>query len=134
LEVVKKWFGENIVRKEVYEVSFARRPEAQGRQMASALRQFCIKMEQLMGKSDAERMKPEMVVIAYVDPENVSSVRVLEGSGFVRKSEVVHEGEEVAVKKSKTDEAFVLDWRLLNKILKESGAGEWGVSKEAILT
>ena len=116
----------------VLEVSARRSPHAKEGQMASALRQACMRMIG-MGflAQEAQKLEdivnPHMIIIAFVSRDNKRSMQMLAAVGFERQNRT-NEYEY-------TDRLFILNWRKLYEIQesKRKAAGEGGyfhVSKE----
>lgn len=63
----------------VIEISYAKYPLAPKGQMASGLRQV---LWHIVAKNPFEPHRPKPLVMAYVDPDNRASSRVLQASGF----------------------------------------------------
>lgn len=100
---------------ELLEVSFAKYESAPPGQMASGLRQACDKVARLRVSEEDAKLIPDTIITAYVSPENIDSIHVLEASGFVAKGEIVYDPAE----SGETDVLYVLDWNKLNGILHE---------------
>lgn len=97
------------------EVSFAVRPLPDGAQsgsglMSSSLRQACLQVQMLLNAAEDK----EVVIFAFVDPENEGAQRTLEASGFVKKGLMKYdwdsEGETCL---------YILNWRILQKKIRE---------------
>ena len=101
----------------VFEISYAKHPDAPSGQMASGVRQVCIEGVKLNLVLDPESNRPYMSIVAYViDDErgtNKESIQVLEASGFEEKRKVIYD--EAA---SRPDRVFVLNWEKLDEKLK----------------
>jgi hypothetical protein len=70
---------ELVTRLSVVEISYAKYPLALKGQMASGLRQV---LGHVVAKNPFEPHRPKPLVLAYVDPDNRASARVLKASGF----------------------------------------------------
>ena len=100
----------------IFELSYAKFPDAEDCQIASAVRQVCIKLGNIMDIDiDPRTGEPKLTVTAYVDPVNKKSVKVLEAAGFVKRGKVLYSSEA-----TKKDDVYVLDWNLLSSKLQNS--------------
>src|SRR3989344_2523109 len=106
---------------DVLEISYARRPDAPDKQMASAVRQVCLKLSQMngaMAENDPNKLKPDFAVTAFVTTDNEKSQRVLEAAGFEKKGMMAREGEEDVGEQI----CYRLDWDNLHKISQDKAA------------
>lgn len=92
------------------EVSFAVRPLADGLQsgsglMSSSLRQSCLQVQTLLDSPS----KPEVVIFAFVHPDNLSAQRTLESSGFLKKGSMLYDWDSPEM-----TYLYLLDWALLH--------------------
>lgn len=102
---------------EMVEISYARHPDASPHQMASAVRQVCVKLASMMSNADklsstsyAELYK-NIIVTAYVldkEPPNTASINVLRSAGFEEKGKIRYDAY-----MEKDDRLFVLNWDTL---------------------
>lgn len=99
---------------QLLEVSFVKYDKAEAGQMASGLRQACHKIWLDNAREDTNG-RPNIVVTAYVDPENESSINVLESAGFVAKGDVIYDPKQSI----KSDVLYVLNWSLLDTLVHE---------------
>lgn len=93
------------------EVSFAVRPLASGQQfgsglMSSALRQSCLQIGRLL---EGEKFS-DIVISAFVDPQNAPSIRTLEASGFTNRGLMKYDWDS-----DDADVLYILDWQRLHE-------------------
>lgn len=107
--------------KKLIDVTFARYPKSNPGEglISSALRQMSLfvlaEWEFLKSKTgeDTDNLSPiDMAVIAYVEPDNVVSKRVLEKAGFTKKLDNIVYSEE----EPRPNELWLLDWDKVHKI------------------
>ena len=99
----------------VLEVSFAVRPLPDGMQsgsglMSSSLRQCCLQVQMLLNSPE----RPEVILFAFVHPDNIHAQRTLEASGFVKKGAMKYDWDS-----PEETYYYVLNWRLLQKKVRE---------------
>lgn len=100
----------------IFEISYAKLPEAPNKQIASGVRQALLMLAKEMERRDPTRTdvyRKDIFITAYVDPiKNQESVKVLEHCGFVKKGSTLYEeGEE------REDDVYILDWAKLREIV-----------------
>jgi len=98
-------------KRHALEVSFALKPLTNGIQagsglMSSALRQSCLQVRALLGYPK----QADLVIFAFIDPENEPSKRTLEASGFVRKGEMRYDSTT-----SDDSTLYILSWQKLHQ-------------------
>ncbi|PWU23593.1 hypothetical protein C5B42_02410 [Candidatus Cerribacteria bacterium 'Amazon FNV 2010 28 9'] len=97
------------------EISFAARPFSGGLQLgsgliSSAVRQSCLELRSLLSIQ-----KPsDLLIFAFVDPENLPSHRTMEAAAFVRQGEMKYDRDSY-----EESIVYTLDWNLLEKKLEE---------------
>lgn len=100
----------------VLEVSYARNPEAKGRQVASGLLQVCFQVNNMIGNGDESR--PTRQIFSFVDRKNFASIKVMEEAGFVLVGEILYE-----VENEDKDLVFKIDWEKAQSILRKEEYG-----------
>ncbi len=97
------------------EVSFAMRPLQSGVQMgsglmSSSLRQSCLQVHMLLNSPE----RPDVILFACIDPENLNAQRTVESSGFVKKGLMKYDwdSEDYTL-------LYILNWRLLQKKVRQ---------------
>jgi len=97
-------------RRGVLEVSYAKMPYGKRGLMSSALRQASMKAKRIRKKMG---YKTKLKIVAEIDPENVSSERVIRGACF----------EDTGEKLGRRDVRYLweINWRKLLRKMKEKG-------------
>lgn len=72
----------------IIEVSMAKWPEAPRGQMTIGLCLACIEINSLMSKDNSRSQK---TIVAYIDPENIASVKAFEKAGFEKQGRVYYD-------------------------------------------
>lgn len=95
------------------EVSFALRPMPSGQQsgsglMSSALRQSCMQIRAILNYPK----QANLVLFAFIDPENIPSRRTVEAAGFQKVGEMTYDS---TTREQK--ELFILNWTVLHNKL-----------------
>lgn len=129
----------------VSEVSYAKLKRAESGQVASALRQACLEMladQQVIDPNAVEVITKEqdeitgyrinLLVTAFIEPENEASKKVLKSVGFVRQNQdVIYKEADRNDPKASRDETYILDWNFLfQKILNKSNRAIFGTDTE----
>lgn len=121
-ELIKqKLLQEEAKNEMVLEVTVVKKPGAQERQIASALRQVCEQVSSLEGAYHVndETIKPKIYVTANVRKENKNSMRMLENACFERKGSVTYyEGDAEY-------DFYVLNWEKLNAFMHGKADSYW---------
>jgi len=104
-----------VAQRYALEISFAVRPLPDGMQsgsglMSSAVRQSCLQVQMLLTSLEPS----EVIIFAFVDPENIPAQRTLESSGFIRRGAMKYDSDS-------SDETYVyiLNWRILKRKIRE---------------
>jgi hypothetical protein len=97
---------------DIFEVSYARNPQARPGQVSSGLIQACFRLDLMLGNTERGE-KPSLPIVAFVESENRNSVSVLEHSGFER------------IGWLDGDEVYRLNWEKAQSILHESADEEF---------
>lgn len=110
LRIQKEILAGTPLKNKVWEISFARYqgddPASKKKKglISSAVRQACY----FFKKPESEK---ETDIIAYTDPDNAPSERVLEKAGFVKMGKIKYDEDD-----EKEDNFWILDWDKLNDI------------------
>jgi hypothetical protein len=107
------------------EVTYVKHPEAPKGLMASGLRQACWQVSRMDGSITDDQAIPHRIIFAFVKPENLDSITVLDHSGFVKKASGVywHLNDPLSNPHDKYD-CFVLDWAKLQNITQAKALNE----------
>ncbi len=97
--------------KKRYEVGFAINPDAPRHQVASALRQICVEIERVRRDKTSEDLIPSLPIVAFADPSNIKSRRVLEAAGFEIAAKMPYDNKP----DSEPIYYYELNWERLNK-------------------
>lgn len=118
----KEFVPQDTPAENVLEVLFSKHPQAQEGQIASALRQVCLKLSRTSAETGSEKeIKPPFVITAYSVPENKESHNVLKAAGFKNKGRIELYSEEEG---DITYDVFVLDWKKLNEAVQKNSHKE----------
>ncbi|OGD10384.1 hypothetical protein A2397_03870 [Candidatus Amesbacteria bacterium RIFOXYB1_FULL_44_23] len=91
------------------EISFAKSPDTPPGRMVGGIMQACLEISnrmQRVGDSDPNNI----VVLAYIDPENSNSIKAAEAAGFIGIGTVSGYGED-----TEPNKVYKLSWSLLNQ-------------------
>lgn len=112
----------------IYEISYAKHPDAPPRHIASGIRQACLELFKAgRRKNESPSVeKPKMHILAYIDPNNKNSILVAEASGFERKGSIVLEDEQG---NPEENEVYTLNWEKLNNLMHKFADDEFWKDK-----
>lgn len=117
--------GRRIIQAtDIVELSVAKWPPAPSGQVDSAIRQVCLEINRIKGKSlrndtgkHSKKSEPDMLIVAYIEPQNIHSRKVFELSGFINRGETKYVGDNGKVE---SDLLYELDWKKLNQIVHKN--------------
>lgn len=119
-EVVSKGIVEEPSRATpFYEISYAKRPDAPPKHIASGVRQACLELFKAgRRKNESDKvLQPQMNIIAYIEPENKSSALVAQASGFEKKGSINLPDDEG---KPELNDVYMVNWEKLNEFMHAS--------------
>lgn len=99
----------------IFEISFAKLPEAPGGQISSAVRQSCMELKRL----DKIKEGTGVFVFCFIDETNTGSMRVVEACGFERLGKHFYEEDSAEM-----SALYVLNHKKLMEIMKMKKAGQ----------
>ena len=132
---IARMFKEKMIPKDIpedtriCEVSYAKFPDADPHQIASALRQAILLIAadmEVRSQTKVDMSEKPLLIRATVDPKNVDSVRVLKSCGFVKVGRMPYNKYE-----REQDDVYILDWNKFYSIVDEKVLREIGLSQKA---
>jgi hypothetical protein len=105
---------DDLEQKRLLEISYAKSPDSPPGRITGGIMQSCLEVSKIMQrKSDTD---PEnILVLAYIDPENTNSIRAVEAAGFDEIGSIASYGDEIVPNK-----VFRLNWDKLHKNLQSA--------------
>ncbi len=98
-----------IEDKMIFEISFAKLPQAPGGQISSAVRQACLEVKRITKANN----ETGVFVFCFIDEGNAGSKRVVEACGFERRGKHFYEADSAEM-----SALYVLDYKKLQEIEK----------------
>ena len=125
--------GKKMTREtDIVELSVAKRPDSPKGQMVSGIRQVCIEINRLKSKGVnktrgkySKFVEPDMVVVAFIEPDNLASRKVFVQAGFEDRGLCYYEDEDKVKPLAEVGvHAYVLNWEKLNEFMHQEADAE----------
>ncbi len=109
---------DDLKEKRLLEISFAKSPDTPPGRMVGGIMQACLETSKRMQR-EKDKDPNNIMVLAYIVPENTNSIRAVEAAGFIDIGTVSHYGKE-----NKPNKVYKLSWALLHQKMQSDASND----------